>query len=163
MSKKAITIILIISVAINLVAIFTIGYNWSKVRYYRRDISPMWIDKGHDFGRSILRHKLDLTEDQIDVLNTRHEEMRPKMLSIREELFSKRKELLTLLREPEPNRAKADSIIRDIVSMQIGMEKEVFEHLCQIKDVFTPEQQERFSTLFEQRLLHPGGMHRPPR
>lgn len=160
MSKRSLIIILVISVAINLAAILTFGYHWWERRSCKREITSRWIDKGRDLRRSLLRQRLNLTEEQMEAINALHEEMRPKMLSLKEKLFTKREKLISLLRETEPNKARADSLIKEIASLQAEAEAQFFENLCQMRDVLTPEQQKQFLQLYERRL-HPRGMHLP--
>lgn len=160
MSKRSLIIVLVISVAINLAAVLTFGYHWWEARSYRREIAPRWIDRGPDLRRSLLRQKLDLTGEQMDSLNVMHKEMRSKMLSLRKKMFTKREKLMALLRETEPNKSRADTLLGDIASLQTELEAQVFEHLCQMKDILTPEQQKQFIRLYERRS-HPRGMHLP--
>ena len=161
MSKRALIIILVISVAINLAAILTFGYHWWETWSYRREITSRGIDRRRDLRGSLLRHRLNLTEEQIDAINAVHEEMRSKMLSLRGKLFTKREELIALLGETEPNKARADSLIKEIASLQAEVEARVFENLYQMRDILTPEQQKQFLQLYERRL-HPEGMRPPP-
>lgn len=161
MSKRSLIIILVISVAINLAAILTFGYHWWEARSYKREITSRWIDRGRDLRGSLLRHRLNLTEEQTDAINAMHEEMRPKMVSLREKLFIKREKLIALLRETGPNKARADTLLGDIASLQTELEAQVFEHLCRMKDMLTPEQQKQFLQLYE-RKSHPGGMRLSP-
>ena len=161
MSKRSLIIILVISVAINLAAILTFGYHWWEARSYKREITSRRIDRRRDLRGSLLRHRLNLTEGQMDAINAMHEEMRPKMLSLREKLFTKREELIALLRETKPNKARADSLVKEIASLQAEVEARVFENLCQMRDILTPEQQKQFLQLCERRL-HPGGMRPLP-
>ncbi len=161
MSKRSLIIVLVISVAINLAAILTFGYHWREGRSYKRDITLRRIDKGRDLRGSLLRQKLNLTEEQMDAINAMHEEMRPKILSLRKKMFTKREELMALLREAEPNKARADSLVKEIASLQAEVEARVFENLCQMRDILTPEQQKQFLQLYERRL-HPEGMRPLP-
>jgi len=55
-----------------------------------------------------------------------------------------------------------DTIQRQIATLQFKADSQVFENLCKIKDILTPEQQEQFFTLFEKRQLYPRGMPRSP-
>lgn len=161
MSKRTLVIILVISVSINLAAILTFGYHWWEVRNFRREMPPRWIDRGPNLRRGLLKHRLDLTEEQIDAINARREEMRPKMRSLRKKMLTKREELSRLMRETEPNREKADSLIREIASLRAEVETRVFESLCQMRNILTPEQQKQFIRLYERRL-RPEGMPPPP-
>jgi len=150
MSRKLLIIALIISVAINLAAVFTIGFYWREVRSHKRDIRPRWTERVHDWHESPLRRELNLTEEQLEVLNRYQQEMRQKMLPYRQELFTKRKELMELLKETEPNKERADSLFREIVSLQMELEAHIFDNLWYLRSMLTPEQRERLETLFHE-------------
>jgi Spy/CpxP family protein refolding chaperone len=158
MSKKFLIIVLAISVTINLVAVFTLGYYWWEVRSHKKGVMPLWMGRGHDWHESPLKQKLDLTEEQIEALNKNQEEMRSKMLPYREKLFEKRKELMELLREPEPNKTRADSLFKEIVTLQTELEARVFDNLWSVRSILSPEQRGILEALihgiFEE--------HRPP-
>ena len=84
------------------------------------------------------------------------------MIPLMEELSEKRIELMTSLRDSEINEARADTLQRQIATLQFKADSQIFENLCQIKDILTPEQQEQFFTLFEKRQLYQKRMYRPP-
>jgi Spy/CpxP family protein refolding chaperone len=140
MNKKVLVIILATSVGINLVAVFTLGYYWWEIRSHKRDGMPQMLRRLHGWHESPLRQKLNLTEEQLELLNKNQEEMRLKMFPYRESLFAKRKELMELLRDAESNRAHADSLFREIVNLQIELEARVFDNLWYVRSILTPEQ-----------------------
>ena len=162
MSKRFLTIALTISVAINLTAISTFTYYWWKARSFKRYITSSHVSERYGWRRSPLRRKLNLTEDQIEVINKQHEERKARMIPLMEELSEKRTELMTSLRDSEINEARADTLQRQIATLQFKADSQIFENLCQIKDILTPEQQEQFFTLFEKRQLYQKRMYRPP-
>lgn len=162
MSKRFLTIALIISIAINLTAISTFTYYCWKARSFKKHITSRHVSEKYGWRKSPLRRRLNLTEDQIDAINKQHEEMRARMIPLMEELSEKRIELMTSLRDSEINEARADTLQRQIATLQFKADSQVFENLCQIKDILTPEQQEQFFTLFEKRQLYQKGMYQPP-
>jgi len=147
MSKKFLVIVLIVSVTINLVAVFTLGYYWWEISSHKRGFMPRLIERTHDWRKSPLRHELNLTEEQIEALNKNQEEMRSQMLPFRQELFAKRKELVKLLEETAPNRQKADSLFKEIVSLQMKLESHVFDNLWRITSILAPEQRGKLEFL----------------
>jgi Spy/CpxP family protein refolding chaperone len=158
MNKKLLVAILAISVIINLVAIFTLGYYWWEIRSHKRGMMPQWMGRLHGWHESPLRQKLNLTEEQVEVLNKNQEEMRLKMLPYREELFAKRKNLMELLRDTELDRAHADSLFKEIVNLQIELEVRVFDNLWYIRSILTPEQRGTLEALIHGLFEE----HRPP-
>ncbi len=161
MSKRFLVVLLIISVVINLAAVFTFGYYWWEERGSRRSFASRWPGRGPGWRGSHLIDKLSLTEEQIEVIDRRHEEMRSEMALLMTELFKKRKELMMLLREAEPDKARAGTLLRKIASLQTKVDSHVFESLCEMKDILTPLQKEQFLILLEERHSYPRGMHHP--
>lgn len=160
MSKRLLIIILIVSLCINLVAIFTLGYYWLEAHRFERGFMPPPIAQRHDWQRSHLRERLDLTEEQVQALNEAQEELKAKIHPIMEELFSKREELLSLLRESDYDSERADNLIREIVSLQVETETHIFDNLWHMKNILSQEQQERFFEMMEERHEYMGRM--PP-
>ena len=144
-----------------MVALFTFSFYWLERRSFKRGITPRRISEKYDWRRSALPRRLNLTEEQTEAINKQHEEMDSKMLPLIDELFRKRRELMTLLCDTLLDRARTDTLLSEIASLQFKVDSQVFENLCQIKDILTPEQQEQFFMLFEKRQLYQKGMRQP--
>lgn len=158
MNKKILIIALIISVAINLAAIGTFGYfRWvGQGRFSRiRSSIPPWIAKGFDWNKSHLKNKLGLNEEQIEKLNTEQEAMRIKTLPYMKELFDMRNELMSMMKDDKPDSVRADSIFKEIVSVQIALETHVFNNMQKMRDIFTSEQRQILMKLFEEHMPSP--------
>lgn len=158
MNKKFLVIILAISVTINLIAIFTLGYYWWEIHSHKRGMMPRWMGRGHDWHESPLRHELNLTVEQIETITSFQEEMRLKILPCREELFTKRRGLMKLLKNGELNKEKADSLFQEIATLQIELESHVFDGLWYIRSILTPEQREKLEALMHDLFES----HKPP-
>lgn len=158
MNKRALVIILLISVAINLVAVFTIGSYWWKAGGHRKDMMPPWIGRGQGWQESLLSRELNLTEEQLEALHENQEEMELKMLPYRQKLFEKRKELMELLKKTEPNKESADSLFREIVALQMELEAHIFDNLWYTRSILTPDQREKL----ERRMHDVFEARRPP-
>jgi Spy/CpxP family protein refolding chaperone len=157
MDKKVLVVILIISIAINLATVFTLGYFWWARHASRADVSVQQHPPPEWPHTRIVR-ELDLSEQQIEQMRRTNEEMRKAMQPLREELFRKRHELMSLLRADEIARDKADRLIAEIAELQARHEAQLFEHLVNMRSILTPEQQERLGALMYT-LLESG---RPP-
>jgi Spy/CpxP family protein refolding chaperone len=167
MSKRVLIIILLISVSINCVAVFTIASYWWQARRYKGDVMPLWMERGQGWHRSPLRRELNLTDAQMEALQKNQEEMRQKMLPYRQELFTKRKELMELLKEAEPNRERADSLFREVVALQMELEAHMFDNLWSVRSILTPQQREKLEALMHElfearRPPEPPLHHMPP-
>ena len=159
MDKKVLVIILVISVAINLATLFTFGYFWwarhsnAGQRVLLRPPHMM-----HDWQQTRMAKELGLNDQQIEEMRKANDEMRTAMQPLREELFKKRQELMSLLRDEEINRAKADTLIEQIAELQAEHDAQIFDRLLVMKSILTPEQRQRLGTLMHA-LLESG---RPP-
>lgn len=162
MSKRVLIVALIISAAINVGAVLTLSYYWLEERSFKRAIPSRSMPEGDRWRRSFLRHKLNLTEEQTNAIDVKHQEMMSSISPLRHELLVRRRELMSLLRETELNKARAGTLLREIASLQTKVDSQVFENLCQIRDILTPEQQKRFFVLLEERQRYPMGMGPPP-
>jgi len=158
MNKKILIIALIISVAINLAAVGTFCYfRWvGHGRFSRMPGNmPPWIAEGFDWNKSYLKNKLDLTEEQIEKLNTGQEAMRTKALPYMKELFDMQNEFISMMKDDEPDSVRADSIFKEIVSVQIALETQVFKHMQKMREIFTSEQRQILMKLFEKHMPSP--------
>lgn len=146
MDKKVLVIILIISVMINLATMFTVGYFWWTRNALRRDVllqPPMMRDWQH----TRMAKELCLSENQIDAMKKANEDLLSVMQPLREELFKKRMALMSLLQEKTPDRNRADILIREIGDLQVKHDIMIFERLVTMRDILTPEQQQKLGSL----------------
>ncbi|UCF71685.1 MAG: periplasmic heavy metal sensor [candidate division WOR-3 bacterium] len=148
MDKKILVIILAISVAINAATLFTFGYFW-WMRHNdprRRELihRPHMM---HDWQHTRLAVDLHLEEGQLEEIVKINEDMRSATWPIREELFKKRQELMSLFKEGEPDRVHADSLLKEIAALQAMHDGQIFERLVRIRSILTPEQQEHLGGL----------------
>jgi len=157
--KKVLVIILVISVAINVATMFTLGYFWwirhidagQKVLVHR----PYMM---HDWQHTRMAKELDLSDEQIEEMRKANEEMRNAMEPLREELFKKRQELMSMVRDENMDRAKADILIEQIADLQAKHDAQIFDRLLIMKRILTPEQRQRLGALMHD-MLESG---RPP-
>jgi Spy/CpxP family protein refolding chaperone len=148
MDKKALVIILIISVAINAATLFTFGYFWwTRHTDPRRQELLHRSRMMHDWQHTRLAVDLDLNEQQIEEIRKINEGIRDAMWPIREELFEKRQELMSLLNDKEPNMEHADLLLKEIAELQVQHDEQIFYRLVKIRNVLTPEQQKQLGGL----------------
>ncbi|UCC13052.1 MAG: Spy/CpxP family protein refolding chaperone [candidate division WOR-3 bacterium] len=163
MNQKVITIILVISLAANLMMITAIGVFFltsHREPPFKGPITP-WAVEGHDWHKSHLKHRLNLTDAQIEAFNKQQEVIREMSQPIAEELKKKRRELIELLKDPDADSAQADFIFQEIVSLQTQLETMVFHNMAKMHTILTPEQRAELMNLVEKR--HPPPLpHRMP-
>jgi Spy/CpxP family protein refolding chaperone len=159
MGKKVLVIVLVISVAINLATIFTLGYFWwTKHNVARQDVFVRRPDMMHELHQTRMAKELGLSDQQIEEIRKANEEMRIAMQPLREELFKKRQELMSMVRDEDIDRAKADMLIEQIAELQAEHDTQIFDRLLVMKSILTPEQRQRLGVLMHG-LLESG---RPP-
>jgi Spy/CpxP family protein refolding chaperone len=157
MNNKLFITILIVSLAINLIAFTAFGF-FFFVRHGCHGFKghgPPWMAEGMDWHRSHLKKILELSDEQIDSLNVRQIVVKEKAKPIVQELFKKRKELVDLLKEQDPDSAEAAALFQEIVALQTELETMLFYHMTSMRDLFTEKQREKLIELLERR-------HTPP-
>ena len=157
MDRKLLVIILIISVAINLATMFTFGYFWWTQHNNRFGVEnrPPIMPRWHD---TRIAKELNLSAQQIEEIRRANEEMRAETQTLREELFRKRQDLMALIREEEPQSDRADALIDEIAALQVRHDKQIFDRMLAMKNILSPEQQQKLDALLHT-LLEAG---RPP-
>ncbi len=160
MSRKALIIILIVSIGINLGLFGFMAFNAvreSRVLGDRRPL-PHWL--GTVEG---------ITPDQKERINTIMTEGREPIEEYMNDLFQKRCELNLLITQQEPDLAAIDAKITEISGIQARMERLIVQQLIAVRGVLTPEQQQLLTDYMGRCMLPPspgppfGGMRGPGR
>lgn len=157
MDKKVLAVMLIISVAINLATVFTLGYFWWTGHTSRANV-PVQRHPLPEWQHTRMVRELGLSGQQMEEMRRANEEMRKAMQPLREELFRKRQELMSLLRSEDIERDRTDKLITEIAELQARHEVQLFDHLVNMRSILTPEQRQRLGVLMHT-LLESG---RPP-
>lgn len=158
MKVKILAIALIVSLGMNVGTILTFSHHQWQKRRAEQD-HPSWPRSRTGF----LEHRLDLTEEQRDEMETLRDKMVSETLPLREELSARRRVLMNLLKKPEPDTTTLNLLISEISHLQAKLELRIFGHIQQTKKILTRKQQEQFLKFFEQRF-HERRMHLgPPR
>jgi Spy/CpxP family protein refolding chaperone len=147
MKTKILVVFLIISLGINIGVFFTVGYHWWREKASKEEsrVKCGW-------HQSPLRQNLNLTSEQISILEKYREEMESQVQPLREELKLKRLGLFNLVKDETSNDKKTDSLLNDIARLQSEIEKKVIQHSIKVKEILGPEQQKKFYDFFEQGL-----------
>jgi hypothetical protein len=133
MSRKTLTIILIISVGINLGLLGFMAFNTVKHTRLFHERGPLshWLGTVEGITPE--------QEDRIEAIMT---EGGQTMEALRNDLFQKRCELNLLIAQQNPDLAAIDAKITEISGIQAQIEKLIVQDLIAIKGVLTPEQQQ---------------------
>ncbi|MFB0509409.1 MAG: Spy/CpxP family protein refolding chaperone [bacterium] len=147
MKTKIVIIILVISLGINVGFVASYVYQQLTVkRFEERDIAK------RSWRRGGLRRKLNLGENQLKAIEAMQEKASLKMQAVRETLKIKREDLTGLLKKPQLDKSRLQTLIKEIANLQAEIELVLSENIWQVKEVLTPEQQQQFFKLFNGRL-----------
>jgi len=150
MSNRLIVIFLIVSVAINLVAIFTFGFYWNEELHHRPGPPPGPPPPAGDRKAQFehLKARFKLTDTQMDTLRVLDEAMRTTMRPLQDTLSAKQEELLSLLKERSFDQAQVDRLSQEVVSLRGSLETRSLGILMRMRNVLTAEQRPELGDLF---------------
>jgi len=149
MRRKALIVTLIVSLSISA------GLNMCFLGVAAYGI---WrIKMGGQPPMQLAKHILHLNEEQMDTMTVIGKESFMKMESIQEELDARKKELLNLIKEPELDTVRQEELFAEIATLQTQLDRQVFKGIYRVKKMLTPEQQERFFDLLEEKMFEDKG------
>jgi Spy/CpxP family protein refolding chaperone len=157
MKRKLLVLGIIILVIANISALVTIAYNrWFKSEEAFRSASPR-----HSFA--FLCGELSLTEDQMAQLQALRASFDNQIGEVRITLREKRAALMEELRRAAPDSTRINQLIDEIGTLQSELQKQAIRYMLQEKATLTPEQREKFFSMFEEHFHRRGMMPRPGR
>jgi Spy/CpxP family protein refolding chaperone len=147
--RKPLIVALLVSTAINLVAVFTFGFYWHEsVRGWRgpTPLSPaMQPDINGPFGQ--LQGRLKLSDAQRDTIWSLERAMASRSQPIRQQLFETRGKLMAMMNGPGFDRVRSDSLFRATTALQDQLEQQVYENMLSIRPILIPEQRDQLGIL----------------
>lgn len=156
MRRKIITIILILSLGLNLGVLVTFGRHWLFRREFRKGPGESsWLKRK-------MQKDLKLTDDQVAFMEQDRKNTGQEIKSIKEELKKKRGELFSLLDTDPVDSTKVNKLIDSISVLQAKIEKTVVGHLVTMKKNLTPEQQQKFKAIIPRGFMNPPPDHMEP-
>jgi Spy/CpxP family protein refolding chaperone len=146
MSRKALIIILIVSIGINLGLLgFMALEAVRESRFFHEGRAlPHWL--------GTIKEITPQQKDQIDAIMT---EGRDSIEALRNDLFQKRCELNLLIAEKNPDPAAIDAKIIEISTLQAQMERLIVRDIIAIRGVLTPEQQLLLNDFMGRHMMSP--------
>ncbi len=158
--KRTLILLLVFSLAVNLAAVVTFSYYWWSEARLEKGRRRRSAARSGEVRPDLLRRRLDLRKDQMEEIERERDKMMTEIVSLREQSSEMRRELMALLEAEKFDRGKADSLLSEIAFLQVRIEKQVFEHLVEMRTVLTPEQKKLLLQMLERRLYH-GDVGRP--
>ena len=151
MKRKLMTILLVLSLGLNVGIIVTFGHHWFIEREFKKGPGESnWL-------KNKMKKELNLTDPQIKFMEADREALHKEIKSIREQLQKKRSELFTLVDAEKVDNKKVDILINDLAQLQVKIEKVIIGHLLNMKTQLTPEQQKKLKEAMQK-----GPMKVPP-
>ena len=139
MKEKLIIFLLIFSLTVNVAALVTMGYFWEK--YERRGAPPF---RGDEIPTPSLTSELSLDNEQQGKMRGIRRSFLNEINPIRNELSTKRENLVNLLTAEEPDRSAIDQKLSEINTLQSKIQNAVVDNLLREKDFLNPRQQEQY-------------------
>jgi len=157
MKNSTLKFLLLISIMLNISFVGTAGYQYYKKSTYW--ISPFGykIEKGH-----FLFEQLSLRPDQLKALRDTATKFRSVIDEKRQAVASKRKELITLMRQDNPDRNAITAVVSEISGMQEETQRMIAMHMLDMKAGLDKEQQKKFLDLIANAMSEGRQMGCPP-
>jgi uncharacterized membrane protein len=133
MSRRALIIILIVSIGMNVGLFGFMAYDVIREthRFHDRSPLPLWLDRIEG-----------LTPDQVSRIRAIMSEGKEPLDKLRDDLGRKRQELNLLIADQNPDLAAIDEKIGEISGVQARMEQLIAHQIIAIRAVLTPEQRQ---------------------
>ncbi|MBI5635292.1 MAG: periplasmic heavy metal sensor [Nitrospirae bacterium] len=157
MRSSIVKFIFIVSLALNISVIGTVGF-----LYYKQ--SGYWVTP---FGKKIpsgrfLFEELSLRPEQLKEMKARAMQFRSEIDRERREITQKRKELIALMRADTPDVHSIKTIVAGINAMQGEMQTKIAVHMLEEKARLDENQQKQFFDLIENAMTQGRQMECPP-
>lgn len=163
MFRKALTLLLIFSLAVN----FAFAGVWAYHRFYIRNQMRKrhWDDdkrhrdwrRDHDRERS----KKDGFERKLPRLMAHDKEHWKKVGKVRHALMGQHEKLFELLSEEETDRTAVNECLSKIADLRAEMQKLIVDHVLSVKKKLGPEESRKLMHFLRRKALDPGGARRP--
>jgi Spy/CpxP family protein refolding chaperone len=146
MRSKWLILILMLSLAINLAVLATVGYHYySNVSTAPSAPCPM------SPGDSHLYQSLGLSNVQLAKMEPLAQSFHGRLAELGTRMEEK-KETLTNLLQKDSNPASIENLRKEMAGIQDEIQKEVIIHIIESKKILDPNQQERFFDLMRQSM-----------
>jgi Spy/CpxP family protein refolding chaperone len=146
MKSKWLTIVLVLSLAINAGVLASMGYHF-YVSASTLSSAPCSMSPGDHH----LYQSLGLSKDQLAKIDPIAQKFHLRIAELGVVMESKRELLVDLLAKgADP--ASIESLRKQIAGIQDEIQKEVITHITELKNILDPEQQQRFFDLMRQSM-----------
>ena len=157
MKNSTLKFLLLISLILNISFVGAAGYQYYKKSTYWTSPFGYRIQKGH-----FLFEELSLKPEQMKTMRETATKFRAIIDEKRQAVASKRKELITLMRQDNPDRKALAAVVSEISGMQEEMQSMIAMHMLDMKAELNKEQQKKFLDLIENAMTEGRQMGCPP-
>ena len=144
MKNRALKFLLLISLILNISFLGAAGYQYYKKSNYWTSPFGNKMQKNH-----FLFEELSLKPDQTKTMKEAATQFRAVVDENRQTIASKRKELITLMRQDNPDIKAVEAVVSEISNMQEEMQRMIAMHMLKMKGGLDKEQQMKFIDLIE--------------
>lgn len=157
MKNSTLKFLLFASLILNISFIGAAGYQYYRQSAYWTSPFGYKMQKGH-----FLFEELSLRPDQMKTMRETATKFREAIGENRQAVASKRKGLMTLLRQDNPDKDAIVAVVSQISGMQAQMQKMVAMHILDMKAGLDKDQQKKFLDLIENAMTEGRQMGCPP-
>jgi Spy/CpxP family protein refolding chaperone len=157
MKNSTLKFLLIVSLILNISFLGAAGYQYYKKSTYWTSPFGYKMKKGH-----FLFEELSLRPDQMKTMRETATKFRAIIDEKRQAVASKRKELITLMRQDNPDRQAIATIVSQISGIQEQMQGMIAMHMLDIRAGLDKDQQKKFLDLIENAMTEGRQMGCPP-
>lgn len=158
MKSSTLKFILLISLILNISFLGAAGYQYYKKSSHWTSPFGYKMEKDH-----FLFEGLSLRPDQLKSMRETATKFRKVIDEKRQLIASKRKELITLMRQDNPDKNAIAVVVSEISKMQEEMQRMIAIHMLSMKTGLDKEQQEKFLDLIENAMTEGRQMGCPPK
>ena len=144
MKNRLVILFLVVLTIINVTALVTIAYHRL---HFKRPFRPTGRP---DMHMNFIKQELDLNEKQIKEFESQDKRFREETKPILDSLRAKRRDLMDEVAAEHPSIDKLDKLTQEIGALQAALQKKTIMHLLKEKSFLTPEQQQKFLSLFKE-------------
>ena len=146
MRSKWLTLILILSLAINAGVLASMGYHY-YVSASTGSVAPCPMSPGD----SHLYQSLGLSKAQLAKMDPLAQKFHARLAELWTAMEEKRGALVTLLQN-KSDHMKIENLRKEMAGIQDEIQKEVITHITELKKILSPDQQRRFFDLMRQSM-----------
>lgn len=157
MTNSTLKFLLIVSLILNMSFLGAAGYQYYKKSTHWTSPFGYKMEKDH-----FLFEGLSLQPDQMKTMRATATKFRTVIDAKRQAIASKRKELITMMRQDNPDRNAIAAVVSEISGMQEDMQRMIAMHMLGMKAGLDKEQQKKFLDLIENAMTEGRQMGCPP-